>query len=167
MKALNTVGPEISEGHSLKENPHLVLIVILWKELSKESHTVSIWFFIKMTFPLLSYENLIWKNSYDNLIWKNIKFLTVLKILKIYSSSLCHGLTPACSSASHSHLVIPPTAWLGIRMVKIRKRMGWDKDSFIRKEKSTHASKANNSFATSHGQPSIQQSSRKQGSIIM
>lgn len=43
---LNRVGSGISEGTSLKENPHLLLITVVWEELFKQSHTVLIFFFL-------------------------------------------------------------------------------------------------------------------------
>lgn len=52
---LNRVGPGISEGTSLKENPHLVLITVLWEELFKQSCTVLFFFFlddISLIFPV-------------------------------------------------------------------------------------------------------------------
>ena len=79
----------------------------------------------------------------------------------------CHGLTPASSWAPHScSLTLPPRMGERIIKVKVRKLMGWDKDSLIGKAKATQASKAKQGIhsLTSHQQAGVQPSPGEQGS---
>lgn len=55
-----------------------------------------------------------------------------------------------------------------IRRAKVRKPVGWDKDSLIHKAKSTHKqSKMRNSFTSSHGQAGVQPQESRAPSFMM
>ena len=86
----------------------------------------------------------------------------------VFLFSLMSWFNPSQQLSTTQLLAHSPTGGMGERIgrVKVRKFMGWDKDNLIGKAKAAHASKARNSFPTSHGQAGVQPSSGKQGSIM-